>query len=84
MNRQVLPDLPHPPPDLQHALAIPSLAENAVLRSYIADERGSTDSLPRQNLADFFRHGFDGSGAGNYFDAGAIDLISVHLITPEG
>ncbi|KAI0722309.1 hypothetical protein C8T65DRAFT_628916 [Cerioporus squamosus] len=50
---------------------IPSLAENPALRSYIEDEWGSTEGLSREILADFFRHGFDGSGAGNYFDAGS-------------
>ena len=50
---------------------IPTLAENPALRSFIEDEWGSTEGLSREILADFFRHGFDGSGAGNYFDAGA-------------
>jgi len=50
---------------------IPTLAENPALRSYIDDEFGSVDSLCREILGDFFRHGFDGSGAGNYFDAGS-------------
>ena len=49
---------------------IPRLAENPALRSYIDDGWGSADGLSREILADFFRHGFDGSGAGNYFDAG--------------
>ncbi|KAH9927091.1 uncharacterized protein BXZ73DRAFT_49004 [Epithele typhae] len=50
---------------------ISQLAENPALRSYIDDEWGSTEGLSREILADFFRHGFDGSGAGNYFDAGS-------------
>ncbi|CDO69564.1 hypothetical protein BN946_scf184759.g4 [Trametes cinnabarina] len=51
---------------------IPRLAaENAALRSYIDNEWGSPDGCVREILADFFRHGFDGSGAGNYFDAGS-------------
>ncbi|PCH40894.1 hypothetical protein WOLCODRAFT_131588 [Wolfiporia cocos MD-104 SS10] len=50
---------------------IPRLAENPALASYIEDEFGSVDSLCREILGDFFRHGFDGSGAGNYFDAGS-------------
>ncbi|KAH9899505.1 hypothetical protein C8Q73DRAFT_743433 [Cubamyces lactineus] len=50
---------------------IPRLAENPALRSYIDDEWGSPEGLTREILADFFRHGFDGSGAGNYFDAGS-------------
>ncbi|CCM00435.1 uncharacterized protein FIBRA_02467 [Fibroporia radiculosa] len=50
---------------------IPKLVESPALRSYIDDEFGSVDSLRREILGDFFRHGFDGSGAGNYFDAGS-------------
>ncbi|KAH9942574.1 hypothetical protein B0H21DRAFT_824129 [Amylocystis lapponica] len=50
---------------------IPELAKNPALRSYIDDEFGSPDGLAREILSDFFRHGFDGSGAGNYFDAGS-------------
>ena len=59
---------------------IPTLAENPALRSYIEDEWGSADGLTREILADFFRHGFDGSGAGNYFDAGG----SVLAILAQG
>ncbi|KAI0355352.1 hypothetical protein OH77DRAFT_1589828 [Trametes cingulata] len=50
---------------------IPRIAENPALRSYIDDDFGSPEGLTREILADFFRHGFDGSGAGNYFDAGS-------------
>ncbi|KAL1940031.1 hypothetical protein VTO73DRAFT_9366 [Trametes versicolor] len=50
---------------------IPRIIENPALRSYIEDEWGSPEGLAREILADFFRHGFDGSGAGNYFDAGS-------------
>ncbi|KAF9809856.1 hypothetical protein IEO21_07217 [Rhodonia placenta] len=50
---------------------IPKLAENPALRSYIEDDFGSVESCCREILQDFFRHGFDGSGAGNYFDAGS-------------
>ncbi|KAG6828492.1 hypothetical protein H0H92_007807 [Tricholoma furcatifolium] len=50
---------------------IPSLAAKPALRSYIDDEFGSTDNLMREILGDFFRHGFDGSGADNFFDAGS-------------
>lgn len=35
------------------------------LRSYIEDEFGSEDNLGKEILGDFFRHGFDGSGADN-------------------
>ncbi|KAL6309843.1 hypothetical protein BKA93DRAFT_287175 [Sparassis latifolia] len=50
---------------------IPTVAKDPALRSYIDDEFGSPENLSREILADFFRHGFDGSGAGNYFDAGS-------------
>lgn len=50
---------------------IPGLAEKPALRSYIEDEFGSVDSLMREILSDFFRHGFNGSGADNFFDAGS-------------
>ncbi|KAH9938026.1 uncharacterized protein B0H18DRAFT_1080830 [Fomitopsis serialis] len=51
---------------------IPKLAESSpALRSYFDDEFGSVDNCCREILGDFFRHGFDGSGAGNYFDAGS-------------
>ncbi|KAM6496124.1 Protein of unknown function (DUF2009) domain containing protein [Amanita muscaria] len=41
------------------------------LRSYIDDEFGSVENLYKDILGDFFRHGFDGSGADNFFDAGS-------------
>ncbi|KNZ76028.1 UPF0652 protein [Termitomyces sp. J132] len=50
---------------------VPSLAAKPALRSYIEDEFGSTENLTREILGDFFRHGFDGSGADNFFDAGS-------------
>ncbi|KXN92353.1 UPF0652 protein [Leucoagaricus sp. SymC.cos] len=50
---------------------IPGLAEKAALGSYIENEFGSVENLIREILADFFRHGFDGSGADNFFDAGS-------------
>lgn len=50
---------------------LPAIAENPGLGAYIEHEFGSVDGLSREILADFFRHGFDGSGAGNYFDAGS-------------
>ena len=52
-------------------LHIPSLADKPALRSYVDDEFGSIDNCIREILADFFRHGFDGSGADNFFDAGS-------------
>ena len=39
--------------------------------SYVNSVFGSTDSCRRAILVDFFRHGFDGSGADNFYDAGS-------------
>ncbi|KAH8094943.1 hypothetical protein BXZ70DRAFT_345786 [Cristinia sonorae] len=50
---------------------IPSLMDKPALRSYIEDDFGSQEGLCREILGDFFRHGFDGSGADNFFDAGS-------------
>ena len=50
---------------------IPSLVAKPALRSYIDGEFGSVESLMLEILCDFFRHGFDGSGADNFFDAGS-------------
>ncbi|KAF5363985.1 hypothetical protein D9756_000251 [Leucocoprinus leucothites] len=50
---------------------IPQLVEKPALRSYIEDEFGSAENCVREILGDFFRHGFDGSGADNFFDAGS-------------
>ncbi|KIM46468.1 hypothetical protein M413DRAFT_64978 [Hebeloma cylindrosporum] len=50
---------------------IPTIAAKPALRSYIDDEFGSVDNCIREILGDFFRHGFDGSGADNFFDAGS-------------
>lgn len=50
---------------------IPGLADKPALRSYIDDEFGSIENCIREILSDFFRHGFDGSGADNFFDAGS-------------
>jgi hypothetical protein len=50
---------------------IPGLATKPALKSYIEEEYGSTDDLITEILGDFFRHGFDGSGADNFFDAGS-------------
>ncbi|KAK2466002.1 hypothetical protein APHAL10511_001643 [Amanita phalloides] len=50
---------------------IPKLAAVPALKSYIEDEFGSAENLYRDILCDFFRHGFDGSGADNFFDAGS-------------
>jgi len=43
----------------------PSLAE------YLDEQWEGRESLTIQILCDFFKHGFDGSGADNYYDAGS-------------
>ncbi|KZT24561.1 hypothetical protein NEOLEDRAFT_1163261 [Neolentinus lepideus HHB14362 ss-1] len=51
---------------------VPVIAEERpAIRSYIEDEFGSVDNCCREILSDFFRHGFDGSGADNFYDAGS-------------
>lgn len=50
---------------------IPTLVKKPALLSYINEEFGSVDNCIREVLGDFFRHGFDGSGADNFFDAGS-------------
>nr|GAT58374.1 predicted protein [Mycena chlorophos] len=50
---------------------IDGLAAKPAIRSYIDDEFGGPDNLRREILGDFFRHGFDGSGADNFYDAGS-------------
>ncbi|KAF8592747.1 hypothetical protein K439DRAFT_1379083 [Ramaria rubella] len=50
---------------------IPNLMNQPALATYIETEFGSTDNVYREILGDFFRHGFDGSGADNFFDAGS-------------
>ncbi|KAH8830316.1 hypothetical protein DL96DRAFT_1592408 [Flagelloscypha sp. PMI_526] len=51
---------------------IPPLADSTPsIKSYIEDEFGSVDGAIREILCDFFRHGFDGSGADSYYDAGS-------------
>ena len=52
--------------------AIPTLLrDHASLRLYVDADFGGQEGLIRAILADFFRHGFDGSGADNFFDAGS-------------
>lgn len=50
---------------------ISSLVMKPALRKYIDEEFGSAENLSKEILGDFFRHGFDGSGADNFFDAGS-------------
>ena len=41
------------------------------IASYIKKTFTSVNSLRMEILSDFFRHGFDGSGADNFMDAGS-------------
>ncbi|KAI9353391.1 hypothetical protein DFJ73DRAFT_328711 [Zopfochytrium polystomum] len=50
------------------ALAAPA---NAGLQRYFNDTFGGVEALRKTILTDFFRHGFDGSGADNFFSAGS-------------
>ncbi|KIY52316.1 hypothetical protein FISHEDRAFT_70004 [Fistulina hepatica ATCC 64428] len=50
---------------------IPEIAKQPALQAYIEDEYGSIEGAILEILGDFFRHGFDGSGADNFFDAGS-------------
>jgi len=47
------------------------LSKKPALQSYIEEEFDSVDNCIKEILGDFFRHGFDGSGADNFFDAGS-------------
>ena len=47
------------------------LREVPALSAYVDKQFGSEDGLVKAILGDFFRSGFDGSGADNFFDAGA-------------
>ncbi|KAL4081405.1 hypothetical protein V8B97DRAFT_1863025 [Scleroderma yunnanense] len=50
---------------------IPIITKKPALQSYIEDEFGSSENCILEILTDFLRHGFDGSGADNFFDAGS-------------
>ncbi|DAZ97948.1 TPA: hypothetical protein N0F65_006373 [Lagenidium giganteum] len=50
---------------------VEGLAQHPDTRTYIEDAFGGARNLQRQILCDFFKHGFDGSGADNFFDAGS-------------
>lgn len=51
--------------------SIPRLYEKPGIQTYIDEIFGGPVSLTKTILADFFRHGFDGSGADNFYDAGS-------------
>jgi hypothetical protein len=51
---------------------IPALCEqDPQLNKWVQKEYGGAAAAQKLILADFFRHGFDGSGANNYYDAGS-------------
>jgi Protein of unknown function (DUF2009) len=50
---------------------IPELMKKPSLSKFVEEEFGSEEDLMVEILGDFFRHGFDGSGADNFFDAGS-------------
>eukprot|EP00472_Partenskyella_glossopodia_P004705 CAMPEP_0197527326 /NCGR_PEP_ID=MMETSP1318-20131121/21102_1 /TAXON_ID=552666 /ORGANISM="Partenskyella glossopodia, Strain RCC365" /LENGTH=600 /DNA_ID=CAMNT_0043081897 /DNA_START=51 /DNA_END=1850 /DNA_ORIENTATION=- len=47
------------------------ISEKPGLQKYVDDTFGGCEALRMRILCDFFRHGFDGSGADNFFDAGS-------------
>ncbi|GAN04440.1 conserved hypothetical protein [Mucor ambiguus] len=47
------------------------LQNDPELAAYVANEFGGIEQCRKDILYDFFRHGFDGSGGDNYFDAGS-------------
>lgn len=51
--------------------AIDELMKNPGLAGYVTSTFGSADQLRKTILADFFRHGFDGAGGDNFFEAGS-------------
>lgn len=50
---------------------LPRLAKDPGIKSYIDATFGSVESCQKHILCDFVRHGFDGGGADNFFDAGS-------------
>lgn len=48
-----------------------NLIKDPDLLAYIDESFGGADTLKKTILCDFFRYGFDGSGADNFFEAGS-------------
>ncbi|KAJ3416703.1 hypothetical protein HDV05_000533 [Chytridiales sp. JEL 0842] len=47
------------------------ITNDPAMKEYVDKVHGSVEGAKKTILADFFRHGFDGSGALNFFDAGS-------------
>jgi hypothetical protein len=58
-------------PIIQTIREIDKLDKDEGLHTYIKTGFGSAEKLKKIILFDFFRNAFDGSGADNFFDAGA-------------
>ena len=50
---------------------IEELMKNDDINSFVTKKWGGARQAQREILVDFFRHGFDGSGADNFYDAGS-------------
>jgi len=50
---------------------VEELARDERIGYFVNDVYGGCDKLKKDILVDFFRYGFDGSGADNFFDAGS-------------
>jgi len=50
---------------------LPRLAKDPAVKQFIDSAYGGVEACRKEILADFFRHGFDGSGADSFFDAGS-------------
>jgi len=51
--------------------AVDKLTQQSTTKRYIEKAFGGADKLKKEILVDFFRYGFDGSGADNFIDAGS-------------
>jgi len=51
--------------------AVDKLTQQPTTKRYIEKAFGGADKLKKDILVDFFRYGFDGSGADNFIDAGS-------------
>lgn len=51
--------------------SINTLSRDPFIKKMFEDQFGSIDNLQKDILCDYFKHGFDGSGADNYYFAGS-------------